>query len=114
MGRQTLAAAMLVAGPCLMFVPLLMYGGFVLDDIWYVRGNPQLLDWEGLKAIWSWDKSTRLRNTAGIEYQYWPLTYTSYWLDHKLWGGFSGPGSTRPRWRSTAQRHGWRGGCWCS
>ena len=92
MGRQTLAAAVLVAGPCLMFVPLLMYGGFVLDDVWYVLGNPQLLDWEGLKAIWSWDKSTRLRNTAGIEYQYWPLTYTSYWLDHELWGGFSGPG----------------------
>ena len=92
MSRRPLAVGVLLALTGLMYLPLLMHGGFVLDDIWYVQGNPQLLDWNGLKAIWSWSPETRLRSTPGVEYQYWPVTYTSFWLDYKVWQGFSGQG----------------------
>jgi tetratricopeptide (TPR) repeat protein len=52
-------------------------GDFVWDDDLWVTKNPQLKTAEGLYNIWF---------VPGSVVQYYPLTYTSWWLDHKLWG----------------------------
>ena len=74
----------------LYFLPVLAGGGFAFDDAEYVRGNPLLADWEGLRRIW-WPERVR-EGTYGVEQHYWPVLYTTYWLEHKLWQGFWGPG----------------------
>ena len=42
-----------------------------------VTENPHLEDVSGLQRIWF---------EIGARYQYYPLVYTSYWLEHKVWG----------------------------
>ena len=57
----------------------MLRGGFVWDDfIWYQ--SRAVLEWSGLGAIWSWPP--RIER----EQHYWPLTYTTFWLEHKIWG----------------------------
>jgi len=57
----------------------MLWGGFVWDDpIWFE--SRAVLDWSGLGTIWSWP--SRIHQEA----HYWPLTYTTFWLEHKLWG----------------------------
>jgi tetratricopeptide (TPR) repeat protein len=62
---------------------ILIYGhslnnGFIWDDDEYVYGNPFVTSWTGLKDIWYASKTV----------QYYPLTFTSFWAEHKLYGGF--------------------------
>lgn len=58
------------------FSPALL-GGFVWDDVQYVERNPLLEDSQGLKQIWLSPKSSP---------QYYPLTFTTFWVEHHLWG----------------------------
>ena len=53
--------------------------GFVWDDVIFVN-EPVVHDWSGLWNIWF--------SPADIkkEGHYWPVVYTSFWLEHKLWG----------------------------
>ena len=53
--------------------------GFVWDDMIFVEA-PAVRDWSGLWNIWF--------SPADIEREvhYWPLVYTTFWLEHKLWG----------------------------
>ena len=76
-GALAAFALALLAGVC--YLPAMLWGGFVWDDfIWYQ--SEAVLEWSGLGAIWSWP--------SGIERErhYWPLTYTTFWLEHKIWG----------------------------
>ena len=76
-GALAVLALALLAGVC--YLPAMLWGGFVWDDpIW--SQSEAVLEWSGLGAIWSWP--------SGIERErhYWPLTYTSFWLEHKIWG----------------------------
>ena len=67
----------LLTGVC--YLPAMLWGGFVWDDfIWYE--SPAVLEWSGLGAIWSWP------SLIEGEKHYWPLTYTTFWLEHKIWG----------------------------
>ena len=52
---------------------------FVWDDVIFVD-EPVVHDWSGLWNIWF--------SPADIkkEGHYWPVVYTSFWLEHKLWG----------------------------
>jgi len=50
---------------------------FIWDDDAYVTGNPVLRDPAGLRRIW-------LEPTATI--QYYPLVFTTFWLEYRLWG----------------------------
>ena len=61
------------------YFPALL-GGFVWDDIVYVVEEPAVHAWSGLWNIWF--------SPADIEEEghYWPITYTTFWLEHKLWG----------------------------
>ena len=57
----------------------MIWGGLVWDDfIW--SQSQAVREWSGLGAIWSWP--TRIEG----EVHYWPLTYTTFWLEHKIWG----------------------------
>ena len=70
-------ALALLAGVC--YLPAMLWGGFVWDDhIWYK--SQAVLEWSGLDTIWSWPSSIER------EKHYWPLTYTTFWLEHKIWG----------------------------
>ena len=70
-------ALALLAGVC--YLPAMLWGGFVWDDfIWFQ--SQAVLEWSGLGAIWSWP------SIIEGEEHYWPLTYTTFWLEHKIWG----------------------------
>ncbi len=79
-GAQTpllgvLALALLVAAS---YFPA-VFGGFVWDDRVFTEAVP-VREFSGLWRIWL--------SPSEIEFEghYWPLTYTTFWLEHKLWG----------------------------
>ena len=69
-------AALLGALVAAAYVPA-FGAGFVWDDAILVEGR-FVHDWSGLWTIWF--------SPAEVESHYWPLVYTSFWLEHKLWG----------------------------
>ena len=56
-----------------------LWGDFVWDDIILVE-EPAVRNGTGLWSIWfqPW--------TMARENHYWPVVYTSFWLEHKIWG----------------------------
>ena len=77
--RDALAvlALALLAGVC--YLPAMLWGGLIWDDpIW--SQSQAVLEWSGLGTIWSWP------SLIEHEKHYWPLTYTTFWLEHKIWG----------------------------
>ena len=57
----------------------MLWGGLNWDDhIW--SHSRAVREWSGLGTIWSWPP--RIEREA----HYWPLTYTTFWLEHKIWG----------------------------
>lgn len=52
-------------------------GDWLWDDVDWIRDNETLRSWGGLGRIWF---------EPGAVIQYYPLTYTSWWLDWHLWG----------------------------
>jgi tetratricopeptide (TPR) repeat protein len=52
-------------------------GDFVWDDDLHLTDNKQLESVEGLKNIWL---------KLGATVQYYPLTFTSFWFEKRLWG----------------------------
>ena len=79
LGRLPWRGALLLAA--LVVVPYLpaLGGGFVWDDVIVVE-TQVVHDWSGLWNIWF--------SPGDIEKEahYWPVVYTSFWLEHKLWG----------------------------
>ena len=72
----------LVAAVALIFLTLLAYGhaysaGYIWDDDQYVFENPNLRSVEGLARIWFMPRCSP---------QYYPLVFTTYWLEYRLWG----------------------------
>ena len=65
----------------LAYLPALR-GGFVWDDDAYVTQNPTLHDGEGLRQIWFAPGSTP---------QYYPLSFTSFWVDYQFWEFWTTP-----------------------
>lgn len=74
--RRAAAAALLVAALFAAYSPALR-GGFLWDDDFYVSANPTLRDAAGLVRIWT---------DPGANPQYYPLTFTTLWIDHAIWG----------------------------
>ena len=52
--------------------------GFVWDDKIFVD-EPLIQQWSGIRNIWLSPREIQ-------EGHYWPVTYSSFWLEHKLWG----------------------------
>lgn len=54
-----------------------LHGGFIFDDDVHISQNSTLLSLHGLKQIWF---------EPGATCQYYPLTFTAFWIGHHLWG----------------------------
>lgn len=76
--RLGVCAAILMVVTVVAFLPVLRADFIRWDDPDYVSENPLLLDVSGLKEIWT-PFSRRLP-------QYYPLVFSSYWIEHQLWG----------------------------
>jgi tetratricopeptide (TPR) repeat protein len=74
-------AAALVLVTFAAYVPALRAGYIHWDDPEYVVHNPDLRDAEGLAGIWT---------SPGTPRQYYPLVFTSFWVEHHLWGNWAG------------------------
>ena len=70
-----LFAAALVVAVFLVYQPA-WQGGFVWDDDDHLT-RPELRSWHGLYRIWFDIRATQ---------QYYPLSYSAFWVEHKLWG----------------------------
>ena len=55
-------------------------GNDIVWDDWIVFENDVLRGWEGLATIWIRDRPIR------GEPHYWPVTYTSFWIENLIWG----------------------------
>ncbi len=55
------------------------FGGFVWDD-WIFVTEPLVRRLDGIVSIWL--SPSELKG----EGHYWPVVYTSFWIEHKLWG----------------------------
>jgi tetratricopeptide (TPR) repeat protein len=74
--RDRFLALALVLATVLAYLPV-WHAGFIWDDDVYIINNPLLTASDGLWRIWfSLDSPS----------QYFPLTYTTFYLEHALWG----------------------------
>ncbi len=77
---RTLAGLLLCVLIAVSYLPVI-YAGLVWDDIILERAAPI----KSLSGLWDiWFVPSSLEQYEG---HYWPLLYTTFWLDHKLWGG---------------------------
>lgn len=72
--RPWLLTVALVAAVVLAYLPV-RQAGFIWDDDAHVTANPTIIGPLGLKEIWTSAKAN-----------YFPLTMTSFWVQHALWG----------------------------
>ena len=61
------------------YLPAMLWGGFVWDDNIFIKVDP-VREASGLWQIWF------APSAIEKEGHYWPLVYTTFWLEHKLWG----------------------------
>jgi tetratricopeptide (TPR) repeat protein len=73
--RILIGATVIVLATLVAYLPVLVEGGFIWDDDDYVTRNELLLDLDGLRRIWI------PRQT----HQYYPLVFSTFWIEHKLW-----------------------------
>ncbi len=74
--RTACGALFIIIATFLAYLPAIR-SGFIWDDDTHVTHNAALKRPDGLMLIW-----TRLGATP----QYYPMTHTSFWIEHKLWG----------------------------
>lgn len=61
-----------------------VWAGFVWDDE-IIKRIEAVRSWSGIWDLWFSPSETYHRPGVG-EGHYWPLPYTTFWLEHKLWG----------------------------
>lgn len=61
------------------YLPAMLWGDFVWDDL-MMTGTPAVREAGGLGQIWFSPGEIK------AEGHYWPLVYSLFWLQHKLWG----------------------------
>jgi len=74
--KAPVAGALLVLLTVTAYLPALRCG-FVWDDDSYVTENQTLHSLDGLEAIWLKPGATK---------QYYPLVFSSFWAEYRLWG----------------------------
>src|SRR5277367_72800 len=72
--RAWLFGLILVLAVILFYQPV-WWAGYIWDDDKYITDNPCMLGLRGLKEIWT-------TSAADIS----PLTFTTFWVEHALWG----------------------------
>jgi tetratricopeptide (TPR) repeat protein len=73
------AIFLLFAATVLAYVPALR-SGFIWDDDYYITGNLNLRSLQGLWNIW-----TKVGKWHGGTVQYYPLTFSAFWIQYHLW-----------------------------
>ena len=76
--RRLLGAAAIVFLIYLAYVPALHWSTFIWDDDFYVTRNDAVKSPDGLPDIWS--------PSSFKTVQYYPLVFTSFWLEVRLFG----------------------------
>jgi hypothetical protein len=76
--RSIVGLVLIVMAATIVYSPALT-GGFVWDDHMYVP-KPELQTTDGLRRIWF---------EPGTTPQYYPLLYTTFWLQYRLWADAS-------------------------
>jgi hypothetical protein len=76
-GRLSIPGSLLIVVFTLIAYMPAMLGRFIWDDDTYVTNNPTLTEAHGLSRIWLEPRSTP---------QYYPLTFTTFYFEHRLWG----------------------------
>ncbi len=61
-----------------------VWAGFVWDDEIIIRIDA-IRSWGGIWDLW-FSPSAVYHESGSGEDHYWPLVYTTFWLEHKLWG----------------------------
>ena len=74
--RHSLLAGILIFITLVAYIPAIQ-GGFVWDDNDHLTENQNIRSLQGLGKIWFAPKSN---------YLYYPLTFSSFWLEYRLWG----------------------------
>jgi protein O-mannosyl-transferase len=74
--REWLLGLVLIAATVVAYLPAL-HGGFLFDDSMYISDNQTLRPWKGFWEIWF---------KPGATCQYYPLTFTGFWVGYHLWG----------------------------
>ena len=69
-------AALIILLTATAYIPAL-HAGFIWDDDAYVTANQTLRSAKGLRQIWLNPNDT---------VQYYPLTFTTFWIEYHLWG----------------------------
>lgn len=59
--------------------------GFVWDDF-IIRDLKAISTWGGIWDLWFDPASAYMHGDEWREMHYWPLLYTTFWIEHKLWG----------------------------
>jgi Flp pilus assembly protein TadD len=73
--RGWLFGLFLVAATFIAYAPV-WHAGYIWDDDRYVTGNVLLHSADGLRQIWF---------APGATSQFYPLTYSAFWLEYHLW-----------------------------
>ena len=77
--RDALLALAIAAMSVVAYLPAILWGGFVWDDVLIFRSEV-ITTWPG---IWdAWFSPGSINNEA----HYWPIVYTTFWIEHKLYG----------------------------
>ena len=74
--RRWLLAIPIIVGTLAAYQPA-MRAGFIWDDDQYALRMEELHTWEGLQRLWF---------EVGTTVQYYPLAYTTHWLEYHAWG----------------------------
>jgi hypothetical protein len=75
--RRRAGDALLILLTLATYTPVL-HAGFVWDDSFFIVNNPNMHGWAGLLRCWT--------EPASLRYPWYPLTTTSFWLEHALFG----------------------------
>ncbi|MEW6250141.1 MAG: glycosyltransferase family 39 protein [Planctomycetota bacterium] len=79
------ALVLLPLATCLAYLPA-FGGAYFWDDDAYLTGNPLIRQADGWWKFWALRYSPRLDTYVAYTSQYYPVVYTSYWLEYRLWG----------------------------
>ncbi len=82
LGSPGSTVAAVAAGAAITLAALIAYApalsaGTIWDDADYLTENANLRDFSGLLRIWTEPRSSP---------QYYPAVYTTFWIEHQLWG----------------------------
>lgn len=86
-----LAVTALVALVLASYITVLERGGFIWDDDVHITHNVAIRSASGLARIWTWAPQAWFSHTSdraiAATPQYYPLVFTTFWLEYHLWGG---------------------------